>query len=62
MVESLEGFKAWVMPERKGIEFWVVGGGDKEWYKLELQYDYVLESCGCRLGGGEETNAVLLKV
>ncbi|XP_058227726.1 RNA-dependent RNA polymerase 2 [Rhododendron vialii] len=62
VVESLEGFKAWVMPERKGIEFWVVGGGDKEWYKLELQYDYVLESCGCRLGGGEETNAVLLKL
>ncbi|KAG5536836.1 hypothetical protein RHGRI_024314 [Rhododendron griersonianum] len=58
VVESLEGFKAWVMPERKGIEFWVVGGGDKEWYKLELQYDYVLESCGCRFGGGEETNAL----
>ncbi|GFZ17486.1 RNA-dependent RNA polymerase 2 [Actinidia rufa] len=59
VVESLEGVKGRVMPERKTIEFWVGHGG--ECYKLELLFDYVVESIGCRLGG-VETNAVLLKL
>ncbi|KAL6997199.1 RNA-dependent RNA polymerase 2 [Sarracenia purpurea var. burkii] len=61
VLESWEGVKAWIMPERKILEFWVDHGG--ECYKLELQFDYVLETIGCRLDGDDEApNAVLLKL
>ncbi|GMQ10242.1 hypothetical protein CsSME_00053321 [Camellia sinensis var. sinensis] len=58
VLESFDSVKAWVMPERKSLEFWVVHSG--ECYKLDLQFDYVLETNGCRLDS-EKPNAVLLK-
>ncbi|KAA8540846.1 hypothetical protein F0562_024809 [Nyssa sinensis] len=59
VLESWEGVKAWIMPERKSLEFWVGHGG--EHYKLELQFGDVSEACGCCLDG-EKPNAVLLKL
>ncbi|XP_052182368.1 RNA-dependent RNA polymerase 2 [Diospyros lotus] len=59
VLESWEGVKGWVMPERKSLEFWVAHGG--ECYRLEVLYDYVLEATGCRLDG-DKPNAVLLKL
>ena len=59
VTESWEGVKAWVMPERKCLEFWV--GTGKEVYRLEVQFCNVLEAIGCCLDG-DIPNAVLLKV
>lgn len=59
MLESWEGVRAWVMPERKRVEFWV--WLRDECYKLEVAFENIMESFGCRLGG-EKVNALLLKV
>lgn len=59
VLERWDGVKAWIMPERKSLEFWLSHGG--ECYKLEVQFGDVLESCGCCLDD-QNPNAVLLKV
>ncbi|PQQ02925.1 RNA-dependent RNA polymerase 2 [Prunus yedoensis var. nudiflora] len=59
MLESWEGVRAWVMPERKRVEFWV--WQRDECYKLEIAFENIMESFGCGLGG-EEVNALLLKL
>ena len=60
VVESLEVVvKGRVMPERKTIVFWV--GHGREGYKLEVLFEYVVESIGCCLVV-EANNVVLLKV
>ncbi|CAL9031105.1 unnamed protein product [Prunus brigantina] len=59
MLESWEGVRAWVMPERKRVEFWV--WLRDECYKLEIAFENIMESFGCRLGG-EKVNALLLKL
>ncbi|KVI06345.1 Nucleotide-binding, alpha-beta plait [Cynara cardunculus var. scolymus] len=59
VLESWEDVKAWVLPERKSLEFWVKHFGDC--YRLELQFSDVLEAFPCSLHS-QETNAVLLKL
>lgn len=59
VLESWEGMKTLVMPERNRVEFWVDKDGER--YKLEVPFDDVLESSACCLGGGK-VNALLLKV
>lgn len=61
ILESWDGVKLWVMPERKKIHFFVNREGES--YKLEVQFGDVLESRGCFLGGdNEKVDAILLKV
>ena len=59
VLELWEGVRAWVMPERKRVEFWVWKGGDC--YKMEIAFENIVESVGCSLGG-DKVNAILLKV
>uniref|UniRef100_A0A2P2JZ95 RNA-dependent RNA polymerase n=1 Tax=Rhizophora mucronata TaxID=61149 RepID=A0A2P2JZ95_RHIMU len=59
VLESWDGVRGWVMPERQRVEFWVWVNG--ECYKLEARFDGVLETFGCCLGG-EQVNALLLKL
>lgn len=59
VLESWEGVKTLVMPERNRVEFWVDKDGER--YKLEVPFDDVLESSACCLGGGK-VNALLLKL
>ncbi|KAK9278022.1 hypothetical protein L1049_027579 [Liquidambar formosana] len=60
VLESWEGVKVYIMPERKRVEFWVSLG--KECYKLDIQFEDVWEAFGCCLGGEKQPNALLLKV
>ncbi|XP_076912251.1 RNA-dependent RNA polymerase 2-like [Bidens hawaiensis] len=59
VLEAWEDVKAWVLPERKGFEFWVMHLG--EVYRLELQFSDVLETVPCCVGT-QEPNAVVLKL
>lgn len=59
VLESWEGVRVWVMPERRKIEFWVLQS--EECYKLDVAFEDVLETVGCCLDG-KKVNAVLLKV
>lgn len=59
MLESWEAVRAWVMPERSRVEFWVWRGSDC--YKMEIAFDNIVESVGCCLGG-DKVNALILKV
>ncbi|XP_059645306.1 RNA-dependent RNA polymerase 2 [Cornus florida] len=59
VLESWEGVKAWFMPERRTIEFWVGHGG--ECYKLEVLFADVFGASGYS-SDGEKANAVLLKL
>lgn len=59
MLESWEAVRAWVMPERSRVEFWVWQGSDC--YKMEIAFDNIVESVGCCLGG-DKVNALILKV
>lgn len=59
VLESWVGVRAWVMPERKRVEFWVWRGGDC--YKMEIAFENIVESVGCCVGG-DKVNALRLKV
>ncbi|KAL4584954.1 hypothetical protein LXL04_009567 [Taraxacum kok-saghyz] len=59
VLESWGDVKAWVLPERKSLEFWVKHCGDL--YRLELQFSDVLEASPCCIDS-EEPTAVLLKL
>lgn len=59
VLESWEDVKAWVLPERKSLEFWVRYSG--EFYRLELQFSDVLEAYPCCVDC-QQPNAVLLKL
>lgn len=59
VLESWEGVKTYVLPERKSLEFWVTHSGD--FYRLELQFSDVLEASPCCIDS-EEPIAVLLKL
>lgn len=58
-LESWEGVRTWVMPDRRRVEFWVWPG--EECYKLEIAFEDVLEAVGCCLAS-QKLNALLLKV
>ncbi|KAI3454526.1 hypothetical protein Pfo_011189 [Paulownia fortunei] len=59
ILESWDGVKLWVMPERKKLEFFVNHEG--ECYKLEVQFGDVLETRGCCLDGDDKkVDAILL--
>ncbi|XP_019456854.1 PREDICTED: RNA-dependent RNA polymerase 2 isoform X2 [Lupinus angustifolius] len=60
VVESWEGVKGWVMPERKRVEFWVPHGGN--FYKLEIMFDHILEAHGYSFGGDSKINAIVFKL
>lgn len=59
VLESWEGVKSLVMPERNRVEFWLDQGGER--YKLEIPFDNIWESCTSCLGGGKVV-ALHLKV
>lgn len=59
VLESWDGVRGWLMPERRRVEFWV--WVNDECYKLDVRFDDVLEAVGCCLGG-EKVDAILLKV
>lgn len=59
VLETWDGVKTWIMPERRSLEFWFCNGGES--YKLEVQFGDVLESCECCLDS-QKADAVLLKV
>ncbi|KAK4394629.1 RNA-dependent RNA polymerase 2 [Sesamum angolense] len=60
ILESWDGVKLWVMPERKKLDFFVNHEG--ECYKLEVQFGDVLETRGCCLDGDDKkVDAILLK-
>ncbi|KAL8457723.1 hypothetical protein ACS0TY_035550 [Phlomoides rotata] len=61
ILESWEGVKVWVMPERRKFDFHV--NHERESYKLELQFADVLETKGCCLDEDDnKVGAVLLKL
>lgn len=60
VLESWEGVRAWVTPERQCLEFWVKYNG--VCYKLEVQFCDVLETSTSCLNGALVPNAILLKV
>ncbi|PIN04805.1 RNA-directed RNA polymerase QDE-1 [Handroanthus impetiginosus] len=61
ILESWDGVKLWVMPERKKLEFFVNHEGES--YKLEVQFVDVLETRGCCLDGDDKkVDAILLKL
>lgn len=48
------------MPERNRAEFWVDVGSER--YRLEFQFEDIVETCLCRLGGEQNPNAILIKL
>ncbi|PKA52670.1 putative RNA-dependent RNA polymerase 2 [Apostasia shenzhenica] len=60
VLDSWEGVGVEIMPERKKMEVFLEDGG--ECYKLEVMFEDVMSSHGCRLGGGEQLNAILLQL
>ncbi|KAL5747244.1 hypothetical protein ACOSP7_024244 [Xanthoceras sorbifolium] len=69
VLESWEGVRGWLMPERNRVEFWVSKNEEKEacCYKMEVLFEDVLEAVGCCSdgdggGGGGKFNGVLLKL
>ncbi|KAK7265708.1 hypothetical protein RJT34_33331 [Clitoria ternatea] len=60
VLDSWEGVRGWVMPQRRTLEFWVWLDG--ECYKLEILFDHILESNGYCLGGDGKLNALLFKL
>ncbi|PON93354.1 RNA-dependent RNA polymerase-type [Trema orientale] len=59
VLESWEGVRSWVIPERDRVEFWVWLG--EECYKLEIRFEDILETTGYCLGA-ENLFAILLKL
>ncbi|KAM6594262.1 hypothetical protein CsatA_001965 [Cannabis sativa] len=59
VLESWESVRAWVMPERGRVEFWVWQG--EECYKLEIRFEDILESVGYYSDGGN-LFSILLKL
>ncbi|KAJ8753540.1 hypothetical protein K2173_022781 [Erythroxylum novogranatense] len=59
VLESWEGVRGLVMPERRRVDFWVWANG--ECYRLEVTFEDILEAFGCCLGG-DKINALLLKL
>ena len=59
VLESWEGVRVRVMPERQRVEFWVWQGS--ECYRLEIMFHDVLETVRCSLADGD-TDALVLKV
>ncbi|GER34087.1 RNA-dependent RNA polymerase 2 [Striga asiatica] len=59
ILESWDGVKLWVHPERKKLEFIVDHDGES--YKLEVQFGDVIETKGCCLDGDDtKVDAILL--
>ncbi|GFP95460.1 RNA-dependent RNA polymerase 2 [Phtheirospermum japonicum] len=59
VLESWDGVKLWVMPERQKLEFFVNHEGES--YKLEVQYGDVMETKGCCLDeDNKKVDAILL--
>ncbi|KAG8378944.1 hypothetical protein BUALT_Bualt07G0037200 [Buddleja alternifolia] len=60
ILESWDGVKMWIMPERKKVEMFVNHEG--ECYKLEVNFGDVWETNGCSLDGGDgNVDAILMK-
>ncbi|KAJ0105846.1 hypothetical protein Patl1_17999 [Pistacia atlantica] len=64
VLESWEGVRGWLMPERRKLEFWVWQRDKQECeeccYKLEISFEDILETVGCFLDG--EVNGILLQL
>ncbi|KAL2515792.1 RNA-dependent RNA polymerase 2 [Forsythia ovata] len=61
ILESWDGVKLWVVPERKKLELFLTHEGES--YKLEVQFGDVLETYGCCLDGDKQNvDAILLKL
>lgn len=59
VLDSWEGVRVWVMPERERVEFWVWQGG--ECYKLEIMFHDILETFRSHFADGDG-DALVLKV
>ncbi|OMO81567.1 RNA-dependent RNA polymerase, eukaryotic-type, partial [Corchorus capsularis] len=59
VLEKWEGVRGWLMPERRRLEFWV--SYNDECYKLDLLFDDISETVGCKFNGST-CNALLLRV
>ncbi|KAJ9140349.1 hypothetical protein P3X46_031008 [Hevea brasiliensis] len=59
VLESWDGVRGWLMPERRRVEFWVWVNNDC--YKMDVRFEDILDAVGCCLGGGK-VNALLLKL
>ncbi|KAK4568483.1 hypothetical protein RGQ29_004046 [Quercus rubra] len=51
VLDSWEGVRVWVMPERERVEFWVWQGG--ECYKLEIMFHDILETFRSHFADGD---------
>ncbi|XP_065876219.1 RNA-dependent RNA polymerase 2 [Euphorbia lathyris] len=60
VLESWDGVRGWVMPERRMVEFWF--WVEKECYKLQIRFEDILESVHCCLEGDDQMNALLVKL
>ncbi|GLU20684.1 hypothetical protein SLE2022_368720 [Rubroshorea leprosula] len=60
VVESWQGVRGWVMPQKRRVEFWFWSKG--ECYKLDVMFDDILEAVGCCLNGSSKLNALLLRL
>ena len=60
VLQSWEGVRGWVMPERQRLDFWVTQGD--QCFKLEIPFENILECDGYCSDEGSKPNALLLKV
>ncbi|XP_061338622.1 RNA-dependent RNA polymerase 2 [Gastrolobium bilobum] len=59
VLESWEGVRGWVMPQRRKLEFWV--SHDSHSYKLEIMFEDILEANGY-CSGDSKLNTLILKL
>lgn len=59
VIQSWEGVKGWVMPERNRLDFWVTH--HDQCFKLEIPFENILE-CDGFSSDGSKPNALLLKL
>lgn len=61
VLETWQGVRGWVMPEKSRVEFMISSSGCC-CYKLELKFEDILEVVGCCLGGASQINALLFRL
>ncbi|XP_050223876.1 RNA-dependent RNA polymerase 2 [Mercurialis annua] len=60
VLESWDGVRMWVMPERRRVEFWI--WVDQDCFKVDISFDNILETVRCCLEGDTTVNATLFKL
>lgn len=77
MLQTFEGVRGWLLPDRRRLEFWVWPKHNGEWQKgiqecqsdssdcclkVEILFEDVLETVGFSLDEGATVNGILFKV